>query len=268
MKSGYFTLAIGNPNYAVLANRLAYSLLDIGIQNISILTDAPCKRRLNLDLFENVIDFTDEYILEKPYWGLAKILMHRQLPYERSVFVDADSLAGTKFKGCDDFNFAFTTSYRHDSWGHWSKCQWRLPKLDIDLPFQTPTHQATSIMWYGGDCEIHEKALYFHEILRSQKGWRHEWFNSIPDEACYTLAYASMEMPNIGDRGFNKTLNTARTITSDREEGIKTYSCGDFRLGMMAQRDYNAHVKRLSIKYGFEFKNWQDKLEWKRLRNS
>lgn len=264
MKSGYFTLAIGNPRYAELANILAYSLHDVGITNISILTDDKCKSHIHDGLFEQVLDFTDEYIKDKPYWGLAKLLMHKYLPYERSVFIDADSLAGVQFKGCDDFDFKFTTSYGTSGWGNWKRSQWPVPKLDLDLKFPTPTHQATSIMWYGGYHEIHEKAIYFHELIRQSNQCTKLWFNCIPDELCYVLAYASMEMENIGDRGFNKTLANAKSITKDKETGIKTYSSGDYPLFHGAVRDYNGHVMKLASKYKFKFSGWVDKRRWRK----
>lgn len=269
MEKGFVTLALGKRQYYEMASLLARSLLDVG-GKISILCDDPSKVK---GPFDKVIEFPNEYTFEKPYWGLAKLLMYKHLPYEGNLFIDADSLVGRAFepqKCLDEFNCDFTASYDKASWNTFDKIpQWcpRNLKIDYEFRYPCPMALASSVMWFtrGKREDFHEMAVHWHEYLRTKESHRHYgWFNCIPDELCYEMAYASVEMENVGDLGYNKTISQNKHMKQpDIEKGIKTYSTGEFQISNLPLSNYNSHAMYLAKKYKFAFFGWKNKRDWR-----
>lgn len=271
--SGFFTLCVGNPAYCDFATVLAMSLDRAGRRPWLLTDDAMWTHFCNLGrdrFFEGhtILPYVDSDL------GLLKLKLWQYLPYDCNVFIDADSFVGTAFdpeRCLSAFaGTSYTASYAQNSWNYIRAGlpgpypQWFQQGLWMRLfnqnrhefAFPAPFALATSVAYYerGAADAFHDKALWWYEWIKKNAahlnfGWMRNW---VPDELCITLAYGSVEMPNVGDLGYNHTIRNVDHINAfvTDEGGIRTFSSGMWGVPDLVKKFYEKNAAILCNAHG------------------
>lgn len=195
-KRGIVTLALGDALYGNLATNLAISLKHAEDMPIALIYTPSAIANLGneyLSLFSHKILFDESKVLINGvhHWHLGKMFLGEYTPFEKTIFLDADTMWNNKaslngiFDELNGMPTVFQTKgsfNRGTSYTFWGDARDIMGKYGInDIPCT-----------YGGfiyfeNDDILQKAK---EIYLEQPAIAEKWATGIPDEFCFNVALA------------------------------------------------------------------------------
>lgn len=274
---GIVLLAIGHPNYVRMAQNLAVALNSFSVKYpITLITNEEVINALKKDFYQDqftnivFIDTKDYDFGRKKYWGRAKLNIFKYTPYDRTIFLDADSFPSFNFqidnifestKGYDFYVSNYSIGSIHDqnlSMGHWATIS--SFEASMFIKNTIPTDIQSSLQVFSQNDKVRaffNKAIWYHDYIKNNNiKFNTRWFNVVPDELCLSLAFASVEMDVPEDKGLLHSIYSHLKI-GERETltncgKMITFATGVNRLGRSAKELYNAFARD----YGRKANKW------------
>jgi hypothetical protein len=218
IEKGVIILALGHANYGRMALNLAVSLKSVNGMNgvhVTLLHSAGIETLYNhneLQFFDGFIEVPENYYKfqgDKEY-QMAKCYMYDLSPYQKTIYLDADSLwlperkIDSLFDECYNQPVSFQCIDKWDIQGEWG-CLWTAGKEKndglkqirelYDITDNRTIYEMQSSFMYFEKSRV-AKAFYdtAKECYIKRPFWFYTWNGGIPDELVFNISSAINEI--------------------------------------------------------------------------